>query len=522
MERLDLLEEPSYTACMLRESYRAQREVVEWLRQPARSFPLTVAEIDGVLLRWLHACYLKVSSLPSFSRGQLPLGKLLAMANLLDPFIERGNPEEGSGGLPTLAIGFPSNPDAHADSLPELVRMAGAAIFTYDDYLTRPCQPGSIPKDEAALLFSSIAIRSCLDPTVAATMDRQAEAARTALSIATATSAAQAEAKAAGAARGDDEATIAAALSAISVPLPVPPPSPNLTTIEGLLEEATSFSQFGVSEIRWLMHWLRGELSTYFGEVQYIVGNKKGCEGHLVASQQDKLCLLKLVPGNLASYVMYCRSCLQFQQTKAAYIFSSKGIVVAEKLRDDAHKAQLLLINATAAALGGSGPTFSYSAAGRALMASVESKERCLVWLSKEHQDRLDLDPELSIVEQKVVAGLAATASAAAGGEPGAEVILPCLQDHYGVPEPSSVPPGAVEEDGKGGGTLRAVTEVTDEEEEASRQQQGGGGGGGAKSHEKKGRVATAAAASPSAPAAAAAGSGKKPLVKGNRTKRSK
>lgn len=80
---------------------------------------------------------------------------------------------------------------------------------------------------------------------------------------------------------------------------------------------------------------------------------------------------------------MYCRACLQFQQTKAAYIFSSKGIIVAEKLRDDAHKAQLLLINATAAAMGGSGPTFSYSAASRAVAAAVEAVQRCLLWLPK-------------------------------------------------------------------------------------------------------------------------------------------
>ncbi len=57
-------------------------------------------------------------------------------------------------------------------------------------------------------------------------------------------------------------------------------------------------------------------------------------------SPQDQLVLLKLVPGSPCAFVLYCRSCLQFQQYKAAHIFSGKGIVIARALEDDAHLAQ--------------------------------------------------------------------------------------------------------------------------------------------------------------------------------------
>ena len=53
--------------------------------------------------------------------------------------------------------------------------------------------------------------------------------------------------------------------------------------------------------------------------------------------------MLKLCPSRLGAFVLYSRSSLQFQQMKAAYIFSSKGITIARGLKDDAHLAQLFL-----------------------------------------------------------------------------------------------------------------------------------------------------------------------------------
>lgn len=50
--------------------------------------------------------------------------------------------------------------------------------------------------------------------------------------------------------------------------------------------------------------------------VRYLLGDRVGHKNSLVAAQQDKLCLLKLVPSNLMAYVLYSRACLEFQQSK--------------------------------------------------------------------------------------------------------------------------------------------------------------------------------------------------------------
>ena len=50
--------------------------------------------------------------------------------------------------------------------------------------------------------------------------------------------------------------------------------------------EPASLGAFGVDEIRWLMHWLRGQLSQYFGDVRYIMGDRPGHADNLGAAQQ--------------------------------------------------------------------------------------------------------------------------------------------------------------------------------------------------------------------------------------------
>ncbi len=66
---------------------------------------------------------------------------------------------------------------------------------------------------------------------------------------------------------------------------------------------------------------------------------------------------------------------------QAAYIFSSKGLIVAEALGDDSHKAQLHLIHATAAALGGAGPSFSMAEVEQEYAAAMAARAACLAWL---------------------------------------------------------------------------------------------------------------------------------------------
>jgi hypothetical protein len=395
---------------------------------------VTIPELDGLLLRWLHAAYLHISSLPAFSnKNKLPLSTLVAVGNLLSPFVSRSE-KTGENQMPLLEIGFPTTEElAHNTS--ELVRLAGAAIVAYNEYLSRPTQPGAIPMDEASLLFATIAIRSMSVEENMKTFEEQMKEARATMKV--------------NIPPEGDKADLSDALSAAT-----------------LNSDASSFDRFGVEEIRFLMHWIRAELSLYFADVNYILGNPKGHQAHMSIAQTDRLCLLKLCPTNLAAYVLYSRSCLQFQQMKAAFIFSLKGITVAQKLTDDAHLAQLLLINATSAALGSSGEMFSYTGVMKSYNDAIEARDKTLSWLPTSYHELLELEPELTIVSTRVISALSEQALTA--GVEG-EVMLPSLKSHYGTKEPSQVPPGAVEEDGEGGVKLRPtgfdVIEEGDEQE---------------------------------------------------------
>eukprot|EP00955_Chlamydomonas_euryale_P023664 249832-Chlamydomonas_euryale.AAC.6 len=211
------------------------------------------------------------------------------------------------------------------------------------------------------------------------------------------------------------------------------------------LPEHARLESFGVSGLRWLMHWLRAELSTHFGNVRFLLGDRVGHKGSLVAAQQDKLCLLKLAPGNLVAYVLYCRACLAFQQMKAAHVFATKGLVVADALRDDAHRAQLLLVRATAAVLGGGGPTWRASEARRALSDALSAREHCTGWMPEKFHALVDLNPEQRIVTEVLE-------QAAASADDNAD--LPVLDLLYALPEPSSLPPGAVQQSARDGGGM--------------------------------------------------------------------
>lgn len=45
-------------------------------------------------------------------------------------------------------------------------------------------------------------------------------------------------------------------------------------------------SEFGLLEIRWLMHWLRAALSGHFADVRHLIGDLVGQKESLVAAQQ--------------------------------------------------------------------------------------------------------------------------------------------------------------------------------------------------------------------------------------------
>ena len=74
----------SYTACMLRGSYQAQKDVIQFVHSLEGRMEIRMVETDAALLQWLHSCYLFVSSLPTFCSGTaLPLTPMMASSGLI-------------------------------------------------------------------------------------------------------------------------------------------------------------------------------------------------------------------------------------------------------------------------------------------------------------------------------------------------------------------------------------------------------------------------------------------------------
>ncbi|GAX77618.1 hypothetical protein CEUSTIGMA_g5062.t1 [Chlamydomonas eustigma] len=431
--------EASFSARMLRGSYEAQRDIVNSIKSLHERPTLTMKDADSIILTWLHCCYLHVSSLPSFSTGTIPLAPLVAATGLLQPFI---NIEAG-----VLNIGTPSNTEETADNLSELLRLAGAALVTYHDYLSVTPPPGAPPRDEASLLYATMTIKSLNKPAgtpsikVMEAMLVEAKEALLHSSVVESISV----------------STVRGLESIEKEPEsqnsdPVGSSGSSVTRSE--VEAVAHISSFGLSELRWLMHWLRSQLSRHFAAVRQILGDEEGHSSNMVAAQQDQLCMLKLVPGSPASFVLYCRACLEFQQYKAAHIFAGKGLTVSHALKDDSHLATLLVIHATAAALGGGGPNFNSAEVKDAYVTALNLKQDTMSWLPGVYKDLnpVTLEPECSFLQEHVLK------KSGGGGElcVDDEILLPALQMLYPVPEATSVPPGAVvlqegEEDKEGG-----------------------------------------------------------------------
>ena len=107
--------------------------------------------------------------------------------------------------------------------------------------------------DEASLLFSTMAIRSMSDEKLTKVYKDQFNEARLSIKAAAVTP--------------EQDLSVDAVADKLSS--------------ASLISEASSFESFGIEEVRYLMHWIRAELSLYFADVNYILGNPKG---HQVSS----------------------------------------------------------------------------------------------------------------------------------------------------------------------------------------------------------------------------------------------
>ncbi len=74
----------TFSSRMMRASIDAQREVLLWIKALESRERMSIKQSDAVVLRWVHACYLHVASLPTFSTsGTLPMATVMAASNLL-------------------------------------------------------------------------------------------------------------------------------------------------------------------------------------------------------------------------------------------------------------------------------------------------------------------------------------------------------------------------------------------------------------------------------------------------------
>ncbi|MEW5297676.1 MAG: hypothetical protein WDW36_000867 [Sanguina aurantia] len=254
---------------------------------------VNISDTDAVLLAFLKSYYCTVSALPATLRWDA-LESAVAASRLVLPFVEDFSPETGA-----LSLGVPSNGDALADTVSELVRVAAAAVICRFHFHHHPSPPESHPSDEALLIFTSIGVRSCTEKANAVALTQQLEALQSRLP------------------GGGDE-------SSMSLP-----------------------------EIRWLMHYLRAEVLATYAQVQQLLDDQPRLQETLAARRGECLSLIKSVPSNPLGYILLCRSCLQLNQPQAALLFADKALTFCARLHAHHAVAQLQLIRATALALGG-------------------------------------------------------------------------------------------------------------------------------------------------------------------------
>ncbi|GIL77717.1 hypothetical protein Vretimale_6749 [Volvox reticuliferus] len=213
-----------------------------------------------------------------------------------------------------LELGLPSKDDALCDNQQELIRVAATAIVCFYHYTNYPAHPDVFPSDDATLLFTSLALDSCRDRAASETLSAQ------------------------------------------------------------LAEQGAGVMSLG--EIRWLMHYIRGQLLGLTGAVFLGLGDKEKHKQHLLAQQADFLGLIKAVPENPAGYGYYVRTCLQFQQLSAAGLFAAKGAVVAAKHNSPFYGAQLAAQRAIVLAFAGGGTSSTGSTSGEVSMAAKAAAVR--------------------------------------------------------------------------------------------------------------------------------------------------
>lgn len=138
-------------------------------------------DVRRILLTWLSAYYQGVSGTQSIIHGDLLEAELTA-SGMIAPFVQPSEPLDPSKpdaapaagarfGVPTTV-----DPEVVCTSVSELVRMAAAALISLYVYLNFRQGPEDLASDEVLLVYTTIAIHSCVNLQNAAGLDQQIEA----------------------------------------------------------------------------------------------------------------------------------------------------------------------------------------------------------------------------------------------------------------------------------------------------------------------------------------------------------
>lgn len=132
-------------------------------------------------MTWLSAYYHGISGTQSIIHGDLLEAELTA-SGMIAPFVQPSEPLDPSKpdaapaagarfGVPTTV-----DPEVVCTSVSELVRMAAAALISLYVYLNFRQGPEDLASDEVLLVYTTIAIHSCVNVQNAAHLDEQMQA----------------------------------------------------------------------------------------------------------------------------------------------------------------------------------------------------------------------------------------------------------------------------------------------------------------------------------------------------------
>lgn len=283
-----------------------------------------------------------VTFITSYCRGLNALPDCAQIDLLEDVMVRTGalGPFVGLSPKGDYLIGLPTNSEVVCDTLSELCRAVAASLVCVYRYLNFAQAAEDFPSEDSALLFINIVLRTLKTDVIVQKLNEQ---------------------------------------------------------LEEMQAEVTC------DHVRWLMHFVRANLLGALAQVFLAVNDTEKFREYLVAQQQDYLCCIKVLPNSPLGYVHYSKLCLQFQQTKAAYLFASKGLTVANKVNSDLYAAKLCYLTIVAAGLGGKGEYFTRKEVQDLNAQAVEQIEKLKSWMPEWHDLTEFLAPDDNISKEKVL-----------------------------------------------------------------------------------------------------------------------